>query len=152
MKYGEFDYDNDLSAPRPTADQALMRVAYVFEARSTCDRNHVGAVFARDGRIISTGYNGAPAGMEHCVHPIIRLSNEGCKVSIHAESNAIAYAARHGVSLDGATAFVSLSPCYACAQLLISAGLVRVVFDRRYRDEAGIELLMQAGLVVERIS
>lgn len=137
---------------RPTQDYALMRTAYVFEDRSTCDRNHVGAVFARDGRIISTGYNGAPAGMEHCVHPIIRLDNTPCELAIHAESNAVAYAARHGVSLEDATAFVTLSPCYKCAQLLIAAGLQRVVFDREYRDPAGIQLLKEAGLVVEKIS
>jgi dCMP deaminase len=159
---------------RPTQDMALMMTAGVFEQRSTCDRNHVGAVIARDGRIISTGYNGAPAGMPHCVHPqstgvrpdgsvIIqrRVSpvpllpaaplDRGCKLTIHAEANAIAYAARHGVSVIGATVYVTLSPCYACAQLVIAAGLERVVYDRSYRDPAGIDLLRSAGILVDKV-
>jgi dCMP deaminase len=150
----------------------MMATAYQFEPLSTCDRNHVGAVIAREGRIISTGYNGAPAGMPHCVHtetgtvthpdgtvitsrrvsPIQLLPSapldRGCKLAIHAEANAISYAARNGVAVDGGTAYVTLSPCYACAQLMIAAGLKRVVYDRSYRDPAGIDLLRSAGLAV----
>jgi dCMP deaminase len=147
-----------------------MTTAKIFEDRSTCSRNHVGVVIARDGRIISTGYNGAPAGMPHCEHvlptyetdaeilvshisPVPPLPvagmDRGCKLAIHAEANAIAYSARHGVSLEDATLYTTLSPCYACAQLIISAGLQRVVFDRSYRDPAGTDLLMAAGLDVQ---
>lgn len=150
---------------RPSRDGVLMATATAFEELSTCARNHVGAVIAIDGRIIGTGYNGAPAGMPHCEHssamllplratpPGVQLlkgvdPNTGCKVAIHAESNAIAYAARHGVSVKGATLYVTLSPCYGCAQLVIAAGLTRVVFDRGYRDISGIDLLREAGLEV----
>lgn len=148
---------------RPTSEAVLMATARVFEDRSTCDRAHVGVVIARDGRIISTGYNGAPAGMPHCEHekltfdlprvsPVPPLPtaplDRGCRLAIHAEANAIAYAARHGVSVENATLYTTLSPCYACAQLIISAGLGRVVFHRSYRDPAGTDLLMAADIRV----
>jgi dCMP deaminase len=147
---------------RPTQDEALMSTAMVFEARSTCDRAHVGAVIAKDGRIISTGYNGAPAGTVHCRHvggfapSPLSLSRStmpasiGCAIAIHAEANAIAYAARHGVSVEGSTVYTTVSPCHSCAQLMIAAGLVRVVYGRAYRDLSGVELLSDAGVTVER--
>jgi dCMP deaminase len=161
-----------MSMSRPPIDQVLMAVAYNFEDRSTCDRNHVGAVISRQGRIIGTGYNGAPAGMEHCVHavtisgsgqgwskprvspvPVLNTAglDRGCRTAIHAEANAIAYSARHGVSIEGATIYTTLSPCYACSQIMIAAGLVRVVYDRSYRDPAGIDLLRRAGLQVDKV-
>jgi dCMP deaminase len=155
---------------RPDIDTTLMGTALLWEARSTCDRNHVGCVMAKDGRTIGTGYNGAPAGMPHCDHGVntppyvpFRLRppevpdlpesplTRGCRVTIHAEANAIAYAARHGVSLQGATAYTTLSPCYDCSKLMIAAGLVRVVFNRSYRDPAGIDLLRTAGLTVDKV-
>lgn len=146
---------------RSTPDSVLLGTAGLFETRSTCDRNHVGVVIAKDNRIISTGYNGAPAGLPHCDHTYRETSRtvpgyalgassqRGCTIAIHAEANAIAYAARHGTSVEGATLYTTLSPCWPCAQLIISAGLVRVVYGRRYRDPAGIELLVSANLEVE---
>lgn len=154
---------------RPTIDAALMAIATIWQDRSTCDRNHVGAVIAKDGRHIGSGYNGAPAGMQHCHHDETHVHmnrpypsspgwplgtvpvDRGCKIAIHAESNAIAYAARNGVAVAGATIYSTLSPCYACAQLIIAAGLTRVVFNRAYRDSSGIELLRSAGLTVDDI-
>jgi dCMP deaminase len=131
----------------------MMSIALVLEQQSTCDRNHVGAVIAKDGRIISTGYNGVPAGMPHCQHimdtPASRRA--GCRVAIHAEGNAIAYAARHGVAVESATIYTTLSPCYACAQIIIAAGLVRVVYGRTYRDTTGIDLVKAAGLELVHI-
>lgn len=151
---------------RPTIDYTLMGIAYLWEQRSTCSRNHVGAVIAKDGRHIGSGYNGAPAGMAHCGHrpPTFELNpaaikaigsawpstTTGCKVSIHAEANALAYCARDGISTRGATIYTTLSPCYACSQLIIAAGLVRVVYIRAYRDPAGPDLLRSAGLTVDR--
>jgi dCMP deaminase len=161
---------------RPTIDASLMAIASIWEERSTCSRNHVGAVIAKDGRHIGSGYNGAPAGMEHCVHlpasidDVIRGTFKssfpsvpgwplgavpapiGCKVAIHAEANAIAYCARDGISIQGGTIYTTLSPCYACSQLVIAAGLARVVYNRRYRDTAGIDLLRAAGLKVDDIN
>lgn len=148
---------------RPSTDATLMKIASAWEERSTCSRNHVGAVIAKDGRTLGSGYNGAPAGMPHCEHiPVeervyprileraaIESPRGGCRIAIHAESNAIAYCARHGVSIEGATIYTTLSPCYSCAQLIIAAGLTRVVYGRQYRDKAGLELLIAASLTVE---
>lgn len=159
----------EVPADRPDIDTTLMGTAHLWAERSTCSRNHVGAVIARRGRSIGTGYNGAPAGMAHCDHPTIdimvgdRLSpiarlpeggpyDRGCKIATHAEANAIAYAARHGVSTEKGTIYTTLSPCYECAKLIIAAGLIRVVFDMSYRDPAGIDLLRNAGLEVDNMS
>lgn len=142
---------------RPSRDDTLMAVAYTYEDRSTCSRAHVGAVIALDGRIIVSGYNGTPAGMAHCDHTC--HCNSGgmhtsakcgmvapCKLAVHAEANAIAAAAKFGISTNGAELFVTVSPCYACAQLIINAGLTRVVYSRPYRDESGLHLLAEAGV------
>jgi dCMP deaminase len=138
----------------------LIDIAAIVERQSTCDRNHVGAVIAQDGRVISTGYNGAPSGVAHCQHigvtpPATMASRKepagmGCQVAIHAEANAIAYAARHGVGIEGATIYTTLSPCFPCSQLIVSAGLVRVVYVRAYRDLSGINFLTTTSLQVER--
>ncbi|MET0416584.1 MAG: dCMP deaminase family protein [Actinoplanes sp.] len=155
---------------RPTIDETLINIAFAWEARSTCSRNHVGAVIALEGRVIGSGYNGTPAGMPHCDHGSIAASqlarritppsvqlmpttpmDRGCKESIHAEANALAYSARHGVGVQGATVYTTLSPCYACSQLIIAAGLMRVVYARSYRDPSGIDLLKRAGLDVLKL-
>jgi dCMP deaminase len=153
---------------RPTRDQMLMRQAQIVAERSTCARAHVGVVIAHDGRVVSQGYNGAPAGMAHCDHTCpctrgfeddpgpgeIPLHTDGCPMkpctrAVHGEANAIAFAARHGVATNGATLFTTLAPCPACAQLIINAGIVRVVFAKPYRFDAGINLLMDAGVPTE---
>lgn len=146
---------------RPSIDLTLMMIAQVWESRSTCSRNHVGAVIAREGRHIGSGYNGAPAGMPHCQHglplertrPIIlpESMSPGCSVVIHAEANAISYSARNGVATDGATIYTTLSPCRPCSQLIITAGLIRVVYNREYRDTSGLDLLISAGVTVDQL-
>lgn len=147
---------------RPTRDQTLHQIAEAMSWRSTCSRNAVGVVIAREGRILSTGYNGAPAGMPHCEHlcdcggnsldPSLHRpsceSMQPCKIAVHAEANAIAYAARFGVETQGADLFTTLSPCVACAQLIISAGIISVRYGREYRDRSGLTLLIQADIVV----
>ena len=153
---------------RPSIDTTLMGIAALWEERSTCSRNHVGAVIAKDGRHIGSGYNGAPAGMPHCEHQVTtfnpltktatfhvaeaaaKAAGEGCQMAIHAEANALAYCARDGIAVGGATVYTTLSPCFACSQLIIAAGLVRVVYGRAYRDLQGIQLLNQAGVTVEK--
>lgn len=156
---------------RPTIDVTQMAAARLWAERSTCSRGQVGAVISLEGRTVGTGYNGAPAGVPHCDHdsqgftptaqspfdwgrrltPIepYETKDPGCRLSAHAEANAIAYAARHGVAVGGATIYVTMSPCYACAQLIIAAGLIRVVYDRPYRDTQGVSLLGLAGVEVE---
>lgn len=124
----------------------LLDVATTVATWSTCSRLHVGAVLARDGRVLSTGYNGAPAGRPHCVH----RDDRPCRTSVHAETNAVAFAARHGVSTTGAVLYLTHAPCLACAGLLINAGIAEVVYLDRYRSDEGVRELRAAGVAVRR--
>lgn len=133
---------------RPTRDELLMEHAKLAALRGTCQRAQVGVVVARDGRILVTGYNGAPAGLSHCTHQPDDLLPDGCKRAVHAECNAIAYAARYGIPLLGGTLYTTHMSCLPCAQLIINAGIVRLVADNPYRDPAGMDLLFAAGLQV----
>lgn len=129
---------------RPTRAETLLEVAEVIAHRSTCSRLSVGAVVAREGRILTTGYNGAPAGMDHCRH----TADEPCPITVHAEANAIAFAARYGMSTDGAEMFITHAPCYTCAKLIINAGIVMVYYGEAFRDMSGVNLLHQAKVGV----
>lgn len=147
---------------RLSRDDMLMAIAHVVARRGTCSRLNVGAVFSRDGRIVSTGYNGAPAGMPHCDHdctcgsitgaPRSHYLNcpaqDGCVVAEHAERNAIAWAARHGLALEGTELHVTHAPCLACARTVINAGITRVAFQTPYRIVDGLLLLQQAGVEI----
>lgn len=134
---------------RLTRDDMLMEIAFVVAKRGTCERAEVGAIISRNGRIISTGYVGAPAGAEHCTTAGCKLGNHnGCVRTIHAEANAIAYAARAGTATESAELFCTHSPCEPCAKLIISAGIRRLVYAARYRDEEGIRLLQSVGIEV----
>lgn len=153
-----------MTSTRPTREEALMSVAEVFATRSTCSRAHVGVVIAREGRILTTGYNGAPAGMDHCDHSseyelhydeettrqlygtMGKPPDRGCTVSVHAEANAIAYAARYGIGLEGAELYSTYVPCLPCAQLVINAGISKIFVKHLYRDKAGGQLLKAAGI------
>lgn len=137
-----------ITSDRPSRADVLLLVAFAVAQRSTCTRLHVGAVAARDGRILATGYNGAPSGTPHCTHP----PSEVCTRSMHAEANVIAYAARHGATLEGCTLYATDSPCYTCACLLINAGISTVVFNRRYRDDSGLRLLADVGVKVYHVN
>lgn len=133
-------------------DAVLLEVAGVMARRGTCSRLQVGAVLAVDGRICSTGFNGSPHGLPHCEHTIGESFNVRpndvvtCQTSVHAEANAVAFAARHGVSIQGATLYVTHTPCVHCAMLLVNAGIVRAVCATRYRLTAGVNVLRTAGV------
>lgn len=146
------------SDDRLSRDKVLLTVAAIFAERATCSRAHVGAIIAKQGRIISTGYNGAPSGMPHCDHskelPADAIGEVpewqlGCQVAVHAEANAIAFAAREGRSTEGAELFTTVSPCINCAKLIINAGIRRVVAISPYRHRSAIMLLIDAGLEIE---
>lgn len=124
----------------------LIRIAQIVAERATCGRKSVGAVIAREGRILSTGYNGPAAGMPHCSSDTCTFT-QPCVRSIHAEANAIAFAAKNGVSLEGSTLYLTLSPCVSCAQLIANSGIERVVFEHRYRDTAGFLWLIKNSKV-----
>ena len=128
---------------RPSLDETWMQVARVVSARATCSRLAVGSVLTRDGRIVSTGWNGAPAGQPHCTHD---GTEQSCKRSIHSEANAIGFAARHGVRTDGTTLYVTHAPCSICAPVVVAAGVVRVVYGQEYRSDAGVNYLQDCGI------
>lgn len=136
---------------RPTIDETLMDIAYIMGKRGTCTRMQVGTVIARDGRILTTGYNGAPTGMKHCTH-INATSNAdspGCTSAVHAEANAIAFAARHGISLNNAALYTTMSPCLDCAKLIVNAGICYVMSGQAYRTSEGEQLIHAANIPLE---
>lgn len=133
-----------IDAVRISRDEAAIRTAAIWALRSTCTRKKVGAVIlSRVGRVLSTGYAGAPRGEPHCIDvgclpdPI----TGGCTRTKHAEWNAIADAVDRCVDLYGATMYCTLSPCLVCAQEIIKSGISQVVYYHHYRDPAGLDLL-----------
>ena len=143
------------SLPTPvriTRDQMLMEIANVVSKRGTCLRASVGAVIAREGRIISTGYVGAPAGLPDCLSVGCDIgTHKGCTRTVHAEINAIAFAAKHGIATDDSTIYSVLGPCYDCAKAIINSGIKRIVYGIEYRDIRGLNLLRSANLVVDKL-
>src|SRR5690554_8090823 len=129
-------------------DKRYMRMAYIWSENSYCKRRKVGALIVKDKMIISDGYNGTPSGFEN----ICEDDNDKTKPYVlHAEANAITKVARSNNSSDGATLYVTSSPCIECAKLIIQAGIIRVVFSESYRVEDGIQLLRRAGIEVLQI-
>jgi dCMP deaminase len=119
-----------------------MELANVVAKRGTCTRGYVGAVIAIDGRVISTGYVGAPAGLPHCMDLGCDIGPDGgCQRTVHAEANAIAFAAKHGVPTKGSTLYTLVAPCLSCAKLIINAGITSVIYSRPYRDSGGLGML-----------
>jgi dCMP deaminase len=112
-----------------------MKIAHDVAARSTCDRAFVGTVLVREKRILTTGFNGSPAGLPHCEEVGHLMVDGHCVRTIHAEANSIIQAALHGVSTKGATCYVTHMPCLSCAKMLINAGVVRIVFANNYRQD-----------------
>ena len=120
---------------RKNWDEYFMEIAKVVATRATCDRKHVGAVITRDRNILATGYNGSLPGQHHC-DDVGHLMEDGhCVRTNHAEANAICQAAKNGVRLEGATIYVTASPCWPCFKLIASTGIKRIVFGELYRDE-----------------
>ena len=139
---------------RPDWDEYFMEIAELVASRSTCMRRQVGCVMVKDRRILSTGYNGAPSGVTHCEEAGCRRMLEGiasgertemCR-GVHAEQNAIIQGARHGVVLQGATAYITIQPCSICTKMMINAGIDEIIFDGVYPDELSQQLLKEAGI------
>ncbi|MDD2755755.1 MAG: dCMP deaminase family protein [Methanothrix sp.] len=142
---------------RPTLDQYFMEIATVVAKRSTCLRNQVGALFVKNKRILSTGYNGAPAGLEHCDMVGCARENvasgtrhELCR-AVHAEQNAIIQAALHGISIEGATLYCTHQPCILCAKMMINARVIKVVYQHSYPDGTALDFLQQAGIEIIKL-
>ena len=144
-------------ASRPEIDEYFLKIASVVAERSTCRRHHVGAVAVKDKHILATGYNGAAAGLKDCLElGCLRdemniasgTRHEICR-AIHAEQNVIIQAALHGVSLEGATIYVTHSPCVLCAKMLINARIKRFVTFGSYADDSFRDLFQEAGIEFE---
>src|SRR5690554_347741 len=127
-------------------DQRYMRMARIWAENSYCERRKVGALLVKDKMIISDGYNGTPSGFENNCEDENNMSRP---YVLHAEANAITKVARSHNSSDGATLYVTASPCMECAKLIIQSGIKRVVYGEEYRIMDGVELLKQAGIQVE---
>ncbi len=143
---------------RPAWDDYFLDIVGIVANRATCIRRRVGAALVRDRRILSTGYNGAPSGLRHCLEiGCLRQQNnipsgerhELCR-GLHAEQNAIIQAALHGVGVNGATLYCTNHPCIICAKMIINAGIVRIVVAGDYRDDMAEAMLAEAKVEVTR--
>ena len=142
---------------RPNWIQYFMAIAEVVSTRATCLRGKVGAVIVRNNRILSTGYNGVPRGLEHCKTCIREELNipsgqqhELCK-AVHAEANAVIQAATYGIGISGADIFCTHSPCCMCAKMLINAQIENIYYKKHYNDKLASELLAEAGINITQV-
>lgn len=156
-----------MTRKRISRDQMFTQICRVVSQRSTCLRSQVGAVIVKDGRVVSIGYNGPVAGAPACNQPdplqTILLRSGGlkplgtecmgpnCTRSCHAETNAIAFAARSGVAVEGCTLYCTMSPCINCAKVIVNSGIREVKYLEEYRDTSGVDLLLKAGIAVGHI-
>ncbi len=124
-------------------DQRYMRMARIWAENSYCERRKVGALLVKNKMIISDGYNGTPSGFENNCED---ENNQSKPYVLHAEANAISKVARSHNSSDGATLYVTASPCIECSKLIIQAGIKRVIYGEEYRIMDGVELLKRAGI------
>ena len=129
-------------------DKAYLRIAKEWGLLSYCQRKKVGAIIVKDRMIISDGYNGTPSGFENCCEDEEGVTRWDV---LHAEANAILKVARSTQSCEGATLYITLSPCKECSKLIHQSGIKRVVYNNGYRDDSGIAFLKKAGVIVEQI-
>jgi dCMP deaminase len=136
----------DATRPRASWDEYFMSIAQVVATRSTGPRKYVGAVIVRNRTILSTGYNGSIRGMPHCSDVGHMMEDGHCVATIHAEANAIIQAARNGVMIEGATNYVTASPCWSCFKQLANAGVTRICYGEFYRDDRIFDVAQQIGI------
>ncbi len=147
---------------RPSWDEYFMNITEMVGSRGTCDRGRCGCVITRDKRLISTGYAASPSGIAHCDdigHEMHTVRHEDghetrhCIRTTHAEQNAITTAARFGTSLDGATLYCKMTPCYTCAKIIINAGIKRVVCAQDYHASGrSKDIFAEAGVQFNLLS
>ncbi|MCI8445567.1 MAG: dCMP deaminase family protein [Bacilli bacterium] len=144
---------------RVSFDEYFMQLAHLVASRSTCLSRSVGAVIVRDNHIIATGYNGAPRGVSHCLDTgCIRREHDIpsgerldiCK-AVHAEQNAIIEAAYNGVSTKGASIYVTVTPCFTCAKMLVNAGIKEIIIDGDYPSPSSRSLFEEVGIKLKKL-
>ncbi|NIZ47012.1 cytidine/deoxycytidylate deaminase family protein [Entomospira nematocerorum] len=147
---------------RPSWNTYFMQICDAVAKRATCDRGRSGAVIAKDDQILATGYVGSPTNFPHCdevghnlktvVHDDGRISTH-CMRTVHAEQNAICQAAKHGVNIDGATMYCTMTPCRTCAMIIINCGIKKIVAQWRYHDACeSEEMFAQAHITLDYIN
>lgn len=143
---------------RPSWDDYFIEIAKLVSSRATCLRRKVGAVIVKDKRLLTTGYNGAPSGLAHCIEVgCIRKNldipsgerHELCR-GVHAEQNAILQAAKFGVSIEGTILYLTDSPCFICSREIVNAGIKRVVYLYGYPDANAKGLLTEAKVELKK--
>lgn len=147
---------------RPSWDDYFLEIMRSVAKRATCDRGRASSVFVKDRQILVTGYVGSPVSMPHCDdvgHQLKKIIHEDgtitehCMRTVHAEQNAICQAAKRGVSLDGATVYVNMTPCRTCAMLLINSGIKRVVAANKYHaGQESEKMFKKAKIKLEFVS
>ncbi len=148
---------------KPSFDQIYMELAVNLAKRSHCVKAQVGAVLTKDTRIVSLGYNGPPAGTHNCdiewpQEGCPRDSKGSCSLALHAEQNAILYASKNNVTIEGSTLYVTLSPCISCARVIYTTGIKKVYYLNSYADfkglksDEGVDFLQKFGVEVVRYS
>jgi dCMP deaminase len=137
---------------RPSWNSYFGELAKQVATRSTCTRKHVGAVIVRDRNILSTGYNGSLIGASHCSDVGCLMENNHCIRTIHAEANAILQAAKHGVSINNASIYITASPCFNCFKLIANAGIKHVYYLEFYRDEKIMQFAEESGIKLYDLS
>ena len=145
---------------RPDWDEYFMNIAKEVSSRSTCDRKFVGAVIVRDKNILATGYNGAPAGMPHCIDVGCLIyqsktpngdTEENCFRTIHAEMNAIAQAAKNGSTIKDASIYITHTPCIHCLKVLVNTGIKSIYYEKPYKLHTLDELLRYTHVELEKV-
>ena len=139
---------------RPSWEEYFMDITFLVAKRSTCLRRQVGAIVVKDKRILSTGYNGAPMGLAHCLDiGCLREKNnipsgerhELCR-GLHAEQNAIIQAAYHGICINGSVLYCTNLPCIICLKMLINAGIKKIIYKEGYTDNLSVDMSMESGI------
>ncbi len=145
----------DLEAQRPNWDEYFLMIAKLAATRSTCLAFPVGAVIVKDRQVLATGYNGSPSGSMHCTaqgfcYPTLSTCSASSTLpsrAVHAEANAIAQAAKHGINTNGSSIYVTLEPCIACLKLVISAGIKEVFYETDFNF--GDKIIVRDSFVKE---
>lgn len=144
---------SELGSDRLTRHELFISMTRLVSWRGTCNRGgRAGSIIVRENRIVSMGYVGSPPGLEHCIDEgcLIDPETKGCIRTQHAEANAISWAARTGVRIDGATMYCTMSPCLACAKMIAQSGISMVIYIDDYRDGMGKAYLKDCGIGIIR--
>jgi len=134
-------------AQQTDLDKIFIEMAYSFSKLSKAERRKVGCVIVKDGQVISNGFNGTPSGFNNSCE----VDNKTKPEVLHAESNALMKIARSTNSSIGSTMYLTCSPCFDCAKLIIQSGIIRLVYNEDYRTQEGIDLLRQTDIIIEKI-